>query len=121
MLSHKARTSIRTISTHKERHMTDRHTTYRESLEHNAYILQLQIDYHLATYQRVQETMTDSIREERQVLIGELHQQLIDIKRKLRAHLATFFPPPPQPTQPTKGEYDMTFYNPPIQEYYNED
>lgn len=101
--------------------MTDRHTTYRESLEHNAYILQLQIDYHLATYQRVQETMTDSIREERLVLIGELHQQLIDIKRKLRAHLATFFPPPPQPTQPTKGEYDMTFYNPPIEEYYNED
>tara|TARA_R100001460_G_scaffold106347_3_gene153791 strand:+ start:445 stop:639 length:195 start_codon:yes stop_codon:yes gene_type:complete len=52
--------------------------------------------------------MTDQIREERQVLIGELHQQLIDTKRKLRAMQATFFPPPPPPTQPTKGEYDMT-------------
>lgn len=64
--------------------MTDRHTTYRESLEHNAYMLDLQIQYHLATYRRVQETMTDQIREERLVLIGELHQQLIDIKRKLQ-------------------------------------
>ena len=88
--------------------MTDRHTTHRDALEHNAYMLQLQIDYHLDTYRRVQETMTDQIREERLALIGELHQQLIDTKRKLRAMMTTFFPPPPPPTQPTKGEYDMT-------------
>jgi hypothetical protein len=52
--------------------------------------------------------MTDQIREERLALIGELHQQLIDTKRKLRAMMKTFFPPPPPPQQPTKGEYDMT-------------
>ena len=88
--------------------MTDRHTTHRESLEHTAYMLQLQIDWHMSTYARTKETMTDQIREERLVVIGELHQQLIDTKRKLRAMMTTFFPPPPQPTQPTKGEYDMT-------------
>ena len=88
--------------------MTDRHTTHRQALEHNAYMLQLQIDWHLKTYQRTKETMTDHIREARQVIIAELHQQLIDTKRKLRAMQATFFPPPPPPTQPTKGEYDMT-------------
>lgn len=71
-------------------------------------MLQLQIDYHLATYRRVQETMTDEIREARQVIIGELHQQLIDTKRKLRAMMTTFFPPPQPTQQPTKGEYDMT-------------
>ena len=100
--------------------MTDRHTTHRESLEHNAYMLQLQIDYHLATYRRVQETMTDTIKEERLALIGDLHQKLIDTKRKLRAMQATFFPPPPQPTQPTKGEYDMTMIYTPTFEDYNE-
>ena len=88
--------------------MTDRHTTHRQALEHNAYMLQLQINFHLQTYQRTKETMTDHIREARQVIIAELHQQLIDTKRKLRAMQATFFPPPPPPTQPTKGEYDMT-------------
>ena len=100
--------------------MTDRHITHRQALEHDAYLLQLQIDYHLSPYRRVQETMTDQIREERQILIGELHQRLIDIKRKLRAMQATFFPPPPPTQPPTKGEYDMTFYHPPIEEFYNE-
>jgi len=87
--------------------MTDRHTTHRESLEHTAYMLQLQIDWHMSTYARTKETMTEQISEERLVVIGDLHQQLIDTKRKLRAMMTTFFPPPP-PTQPTKGEYDMT-------------
>lgn len=116
--------------------MNDRHTTHRQSLEHNAYVLQLQIDYHLSTYNRIHEEITkettEEITKERAeeikrltkkyiAITAELHQQLIDTKRKLRAMQAICFPPPPQPTQPTKGEYDMTMiYTPTFEDYNNE-
>ena len=80
---------------------TDRHTELTDQLKEQQKIL----DFHLLTYARTQETMTDHIKEMRLVSIGAIHQKIIDIKRKLRAIQATLFPPP---TQPTKGEYDMT-------------
>lgn len=79
---------------------TDRHTELTDQLKEQQKIL----DFHLLTYARTQETMTDHIKEMRLVSIGAIHQKIIDIKRKLRAIQATLFPPPP----PTKGEYDMT-------------
>jgi len=80
---------------------TDRHTELTDQLEEQQKIL----GFHLLTYARTQEAMTDHIKEMRLVSIGAIHQKIIDIKRKLRAIEATLFPPPPPPT---KGEYDMT-------------
>ena len=88
--------------------MTDRHMTHQEALIQNAYLLQLQIDFHIATFHRTKKEMTDEKKEACLVIIGDLHQQLIDTERKLRAIQAMLFPTSSLPTQPTKGEYDMT-------------
>ena len=102
--------------------MTDRHLTHRESLEQNAYLLQLQIDFHIATFHRTKKEMTDEKKESCLVIIGDLQQELINTKRKLRAMQAMLFPTSSLPTQPTKGENDISMiYTPTFEDTDHEE
>ena len=94
--------------------MTTTAQNYIAALNRESFFIQCQLDFHFA---RIKLVTDPDIREQKLVVIGDLHQRAIDIRRKLRYLAPT--PTPTKPIQPTKGEYDMTMIYNNNGDYYN--